>query len=230
MTFVSKLKQMVVAPGRRPRRILTGPFRNIAMNLQLESQTQIYLGLFERETYPWLNRLSAGITAGIDIGAAYGEYTLFLLLKTAARVYAFEPSSESLAFLDDNLKLNGVAGSDRLKVINVFLGSDSSAETVQLDSLTDVLTSPCLIKMDVDGSEAQILKGASRVNQLPGVRWLIETHSKELETSCIETLTKAGFSTKVIPNAGWRIIIPEMRPIPHNRWLAAWKKTDLPDL
>jgi hypothetical protein len=36
-------------------------------------------------------------------------------------------------------------------------------------------------------------------------------------------LTAQGFQLEVVPNAWWRVILPEMRPIEHNRWLAAWK-------
>ena len=77
--------------------------------------------------------------------------------------------------------------------------------------------------MDVDGAEEQILKGAKTINALTDVRWLIETHSNELESLCEGILTVAGFQTRIIPNAAWRVFVPEQRPIEHNRWLAAWK-------
>jgi hypothetical protein len=77
--------------------------------------------------------------------------------------------------------------------------------------------------MDVDGAEAEILKGASLLNGLGGVRWLIETHSRDLERECVEQLKAAGFETRIIRNAWWRVLIPELRPVEQNRWLAAWK-------
>ena len=78
--------------------------------------------------------------------------------------------------------------------------------------------------MDVDGAEAEILKGATALNRMAGVRWLIETHSKDLERECVKQLEAAGFENRIIRNAWWRVVIPELRPIEHNRWLAAWKE------
>jgi hypothetical protein len=224
MRFVSDLKNVIVSSERKPRRILAGPFRGIVMGLSLRSQTQIYLGLFERETHPWLNRLSTGISTAIDIGVAHGEYTLYFLTKTkATKVLAFEPDLNCIPFLHENLKLNGVDRSERLEISAKHVGVSDTEQEIRLDSLAESIHAPCFIKMDVDGAEEQILKGAKTFNTLPGVRWLIETHSKELEVACEGILTDAGFQIRIIPNAWWRVFVPEMRPINHNRWLAAWK-------
>ena len=75
----------------------------------------------------------------------------------------------------------------------------------------------------LDGGEEQVLNGARNFNNLPGIRWLIETHSQQLEVSCDKILQAAGFQTRIIPNARWRIFVPELRPIAHNRWLASKK-------
>ena len=86
---------------------------------------------------------------------------------------------------------------------------------------------PLLQKMDVDGAEQQILNGAKAINALSDVRWLIETHSGRLELHCDRILRDADFRTTIIPNAPWRIFLPELRPIDHNRWMAAWKVSGL---
>jgi hypothetical protein len=80
---------------------------------------------------------------------------------------------------------------------------------------------PWLIKIDVDGAEAKILAGASRIQAIPDIRWLIETHSQKLERTCIKSRQGAGFKTEIIRNAWWRAILLEQRPIA--RWLVAWK-------
>jgi hypothetical protein len=77
------------------------------------------------------------------------------------------------------------------------------------------------VKIDVDGGEVSVLKSAPHLLKMPQMRWLIETHSAELEKECRELLTAYGYQTIVIPNAFWRIIIPELRNSPHNRWLIA---------
>ena len=184
------------------------------MGLSLRTQTQIYLGLFERETHPWLNRLSKGITTAIDIGAAYGEYTLYFLAKTnATKVLVFEPDTSLFPYLLENLRLNALEQSQRLEISSKLLGASETEQEIQLDSFAASIRTPCFIKMDVDGAEEQILKGAKAINALSDIRWLIETHSKKLESICEQILIEAGFRTEIIPNALWRIFVPEQRPI-----------------
>ena len=224
MRIASNLKNAIVTANRKPRKIITGPFKGIVMDLSLRTQMQLYLGLFEKETYTWLNRLSKNIVTGIDIGAAYGEYTLYFLTKTQARsVFAFEPDTTLFPYLYENLKLNDLEQSGRLKVLHKYVGALDTAEGIRLDSIANSIQAPCFIKMDVDGAEVEILAGAKKINDLPDMRWLIETHSRDLEVACEEILSASGFQTRIIPNAAWRVFVPEKRAIEQNRWLAAWK-------
>jgi hypothetical protein len=173
MRALSWVKNLVVPAGRKPRRIMFGPFRGITMALSLRHQSQIYLGLFEREVHPWLGQLTHGIRTAIDIGADSGEYTLFFLRRTdAEKVLAFEPNPEALPRLRENLQLNSLPESNRLELSAVMVGDSDGASKVSLDSLAGSMQLPCLIKMDVDGSEGEILKGAAKLNSLGGVRWL----------------------------------------------------------
>jgi hypothetical protein len=221
---LSFVKQKLVSNESVPRTIVAGPFRGIRMNLNLTHHTQLYLGLFEREIHWWLEHLSKGIVTGLDIGAADGEYTLFLLKNTqASKIYSFEPDPIMVSRLNSNLRLNHELELEHLQMSTKLVGRSSSDDTVCLDSLKEDIRCPCLIKMDVDGAEAEILAGAGAVKAMPDIRWLIETHSEELERSCVKSLENAGFKTRIVRNAWWRAILPEQRPIPHNRWLVAWK-------
>lgn len=224
MKLFSGVKNIVFSLERKPRNIVAGPFKGITMGLSLRNEAQVYFGLFEKETHIWLARLSKSLKTAVDIGAANGEYALFFLMKTGAKtVYAFEPDASCLPIFRENLSLNGIVQTQRLKICTKLVGDSTSDGEVRLDALADSIDSPCLIKMDVDGAEVRILKGARLLNSLPGIRWLIETHSKENEAACLELLSESGFHTRVIRNAWWRLFVPELRPIPHNRWLAAWK-------
>ena len=122
--------------------------------------------------------------------------------------------------LRENLQLNSLAESNRLELSTGMVSDADGAGKISLDSLIGSIQLPCFIKMDVDGAEAKILKGAAKLNGHGGVRWLIETHSKSLESECLDQLKAAGFETRIIRNAWWRALIPELRPIEHNRWLA----------
>jgi hypothetical protein len=224
--IVSDIKQKVVAlygdfPG--PRKILSGPNRGLKMNLGLGSDSQTYVGVAERELFKFFKQLSKGIETAVDVGSSVGFYTLFFLERTPAKVvYGFEPDPACQEKIASNLRLNGLEHDGRLRLIKKFVGSKDDDEHVSLDSLADQILSPCLIKIDVEGAEVDVLEGAHRLLRRPGVRWIIETHAAELEEQCIAVVTRAGLSHQIVDKAWWRAILPEMRPSAHNRWLIAW--------
>lgn len=220
--MLRRIKSIWLKPGHnRVRKIKTGPFAGIAMDLDLANQTQLFLGLFERECYKPLRELSRGIRSAVDIGAYEGEYSLFFLLKTQAeKVFAFEPLEHGRARLRDNLAVNDLQN-DRIIVSEKFVSSSIGENSTTLDALLPDLLKPVIVKIDVDGAEVDILTGASKLLLEDDVRWLIETHSPELETECIRILSEAGYTAKVIDNAWWRVILPELRVSSLNRWLVA---------
>ena len=65
--------------------------------------------------------------------------------------------------------------------------------------------------------------GARALLAHPKVHWIVEIHSKALETECLETFKSHGYETKVINDAWWRIFIPEQRPAEHNNWMVAYR-------
>lgn len=220
MNLLSAVKSAVVPGGRSPRRILSGPFKGLVMDLDLKHQFQVYAGTFERETYPFLWRLSRGIASAIEVGAAEGEYCLFFATRTSARpVFAFEPIEECRVRLRRNLMHNGIDAS-RLRLSGQLVGAENSERFCTLDSLLPSLTFPCFVKMDIDGGEAQALRGATGLLERD-TRWLVETHSLALERECQQVLDRAGFVTHIVPNAWWRIVLPELRGGEQNRWLVA---------
>jgi hypothetical protein len=220
--LVSRLKALVVPSGIAPRTIQGGLLKAVRMNLDLTTQTQMYLGLWEREIHGWTRRLCAGIGSALDVGAAPGDYTLFCLMKTSAeQVFAFDPSVEGCAHLTANVSLNAGNLAQHLTVTNKLVGTRNSETECSLDSFLPRVKTPCFVKIDVEGAEAGVLKGATGLLKLLGARWLIETHSLAQENECIDILKINGYSTLIIPNAWWRCMLPELRPIEHNRWLVA---------
>ncbi len=224
-TFLTRFKNRYASVERAPCTILSGTFRGITMSLSMRTQLALYLGLYEREIFRWARRLSRDIATAIDVGVAEGQYALFFLRRTsAATVWAFEPDLNVLPLLQENLRLNGLSQTARLELKHVFVGDSDGDREIRLDTIADSVQSPCLIKVDCEGAETMVLHGAQRLNDLPDIRWLIETHSKALEDDCLRILTQSGLQTRIIANAWWRTILPDYRPLEQNRWLAAWRR------
>ena len=84
LRLLSRIKQYAVPGGRKARTIKAGAFRGIKMMLDLGFQTQLYLGLHERELYRWSRRLSNSIETAIDSGADEGDYPCLFVVSTPA--------------------------------------------------------------------------------------------------------------------------------------------------
>jgi hypothetical protein len=218
----SGLKSCLLPRGPAPRTVPFGLFRGIRLRLDFASQLQIYLGLWERETYAFVRQAASKCQSSIDIGACRGEFTLLFLSQPAMRqVIAVEPCPTNIDLLHDNLTLNQRHSDPRLQICTHKLGSTPASDTLSLDDLDSSIAGNLFIKIDVDGAELDILHSGRKLLNHPGVSLLVETHSQELENDCLSFLKSMGYQCQIIPNAWWRSVIPEDRPIGQNRWLGA---------
>jgi FkbM family methyltransferase len=175
-------------------------------------------------TVEWIEQnVSAGDVL-YDIGANVGVYSLIAAtFAPAAQVVAIEPGYATFASLCDNLLLNGVAdrviplpivlgaethlGSFSYRDVSAGaaiheLDSDRSGAYRQrvlvltLDELLERfdLPAPTLVKLDVDGAEADVLAGARRTLQRPELRSLIVEVEEEVAEPVLRELRTAGFA------------------------------------
>src|SRR4051794_17444067 len=80
---------------------------------------------------------------------------------------------------------------------------------------------PILLKIDVDGGEIEVLRGAHQLLNSRQALLVVETHSKQLEDACAGLLIDAGYDVRIARNGWYRCLIPEQRQSAHNRWLVA---------
>lgn len=217
---VSGLKSLLLPAGSKPRTILRGPAKGIRMEVDLHHRTQLMLGQAEREVHGWLTKSGANVRSAIDVGAAEGAYSLYFLMRTPVnQLFAFEPSDRERALLARNLELNGLSNDRRLRISAMPVGDGS--HSVALDSLLPELETPCFVKIDVDGAEADVLRGGRALLRRPDIYWLVEVHSRDLESECRAQLERAGLHVDTVRAAWWRTLLPELRPISLNHWLVA---------
>jgi FkbM family methyltransferase len=144
----------------------------------------IYAGLHEFEEMAFVLHYLRGADLFVDVGANIGSYTVLASAGAGARSIAFEPLPETFRHLVRNICLNDVRASvqahnmgigrepgilrftRRLDTVNhVASGAEiDSTDTVEvkvatLDSML-VDEHPSLIKIDVEGFEANVVAGA----------------------------------------------------------------------
>ncbi|MDX6692486.1 MAG: hypothetical protein QOF02_89 [Blastocatellia bacterium] len=212
------LKRLLVPEGRKLRRLRGGLAKGMLMELDLSNQSQRYWGLDERELVAAFRRLIPSSQSLIDVGANDGYYTMAFLQSRAARVVACEPGP-AMEQLLANARANGFETGERFIAEQRFVGAGENS--VSIAELVRDLPRPVFLKVDIDGGEVELLRSAEGCDCLMDLRWLIETHSKELEEGCVRWLQSHGYSTRIIYNAPWRVLLPEQRPLEHNRWLVA---------
>lgn len=183
-----------------------------------------WLGTFEVEKQQVIARfIRPGMTI-YDVGAQAGFFTLFFSRSVGqtGKVVAFEPCPRELCYLLDHLRINGVGN---VQVMQVAVGDrrqfsgfstdagacmnhlcESSASplivsTISLDESS--LPAPQLIKIDVEGAESMVLKGAINLlgEHKPVV--FVALHSSEQAAACFAILEDVGYL--VYDLAGTRI-------------------------
>lgn len=159
-------------------------------------------GKFEVEETAIISKLLPRVDVFVDIGANLGYFTC-LALQSGKPVIAFEPQQQNLQCLFQNLKANGWEGraevfplalSERAGLLTLYGASGPSAsliknwagyssrfsKTVPVSTLDNVMTGRfpgqrLFIKMDVEGAEYNVLKGAvGALTRSPKPVWLLE--------------------------------------------------------
>ena len=174
----------------------------------------IYVGLHEFADMGLLLHLLREGDLFFDVGANVGSYTLLASGVCKARTFAFEPDPESMARLRKNLEANALASRVRLLQTAVGAGEGEVSFTVGRDSENKVADGtagevrsvkvttldaaagdevPLLIKIDVEGYEPEVIKGATRLLGDPRLKVLeCETVTPAME----QVLSNAGFEKR----------------------------------
>lgn len=214
----SLIKRALVPRGRKLRRLRGGIARNQLMAIDLHAQLQRYLGLDEGELARVISKLELTCRTPVDVGATDGYYTVAFLASPAERIIACEPDPAAQDLLA-NAAANGYQPSDRFLMERRLVGTRPGEAS--LAEILDGHPTPILIKVDVDGGELGVLRSVQYYRAVLQISWVVETHSVEVEQACIAWFSAHGFHTQIIDAAWWRRIIPEQRPLAHNRWLVA---------
>jgi hypothetical protein len=225
---LSRIKSALITSGRKPRHVRWGLYSGLTLDLDLATETQIYLGLWERETYRFIRSAVIRSRWLVDIGAAKGELSILAATQpNITKVIACEPLGREVDILRANVKLNSAALKVPIDVVLKRVGTEGRPDTVPLDSLAVDRACPGLVKIDVDGAEMDVLRSGLGLLKSGAATLLVETHSKSLEHACVAFLADHDYQYRIIRNGWWRIIVPEQRVGDQNRWLWAQPRSAL---
>lgn len=204
--LVQPLRRALVArapDGVTSVRVCGGALEGAAMLVDLSCEKYYWLGTHEEHIQHVLReRLHAGAVV-YDIGAHAGFFSLLCsrLVGERGRVVAFEPRVGNAARLRANVAANAAnnvevreaAVSDRAgeasflmhaSSLEGFLSDDSTdgatttVRTETIDALVEAgLPVPQLLKIDVEGGEGAVIRGAARTIAMHEPELLIEIHS-----------------------------------------------------
>jgi hypothetical protein len=170
-------------------RVLRGPFQGARMFLNPANSKRKLFGLYEHCLNDWIATVAPTKDFAFDAGSntGYDLYGLAYLISRknsrSIEIIGFEPEAKSYPEL-----LIPSSWADysncKIEIIEKFAGANESESTVTLDGCFSQRTSlkekKGLIKIDVEGAEAEVLKGAGRLLENPNHDWLIEIHGKDL--------------------------------------------------
>ena len=170
-------------------RILGGPFKGAHMLLDLSSSKRKLLGIYEHILNDWIRSNCSGKAFAIDVGANDGYHTygfahlLSRANRTSANILAFEPDASMFPGLTLPRDWSCYSNTS-VQIIPKYAGSVDNDTTATLDK-TYHDYSMChgqsgIIKIDVEGAEVEVMKGAKGLLERTEVSWLVEVHGKHL--------------------------------------------------
>jgi len=181
----------------------------------------LYVGLHEFEDMSFILHFLKEKDIFFDVGANVGAYSLLASGVANAKSIAFEPSKKAIDLLRKNVSLNNLenlvncmpVGIGKEKATLWFTKNEDTtnhfteknehdSEVIEVEPLDNFFPvfHPCVIKIDVEGFETEVLKGAKNILDSKELKVIIiELNGSGLrygyqDIEIHETLLKFGFA------------------------------------
>jgi len=222
MTGLSYL--LVPSQRKRTLRVRSGPGSGLIFEMNPRWERQLWEGNHELASQHVLVDWLRGGGVFYDVGAGFGFYSS-VAARLGAQVFAFEPDEENAKSLSRQAELNGLT--PRIEIVKLAVlattgvthfepapqarghGNGQVSErreqaiTVHCTSLDDFAGAnplPDLIKIDVEGAESEVLKGAEALFNRCRPSVICEVHDASNALFVSDWLEKRGYSVEHIGN------------------------------
>ena len=179
----------------------------------------MWLGSYEADKQQILADIPLEGTTVLDIGANVGFFSILLsrLVGSKGKVIAFEPLPRNLDFINRHIQLN------KLENITVYAAAvgektgvmrfdsspchsqgrlapsgDLEVSTITLDSISELNNPVSFVKIDVEGAEADVLRGGKSFFKSNRPIVLLATHGQKKADDCQKILIDYGYSLTII--------------------------------
>jgi FkbM family methyltransferase len=174
------------------------------MELDLANERRYWLGSYEPETQDFLRTHVAPGDVVYDVGAHVGFFSV-CAARLGARVYAFEAAGPNADRARRQAELNALpievieaAVWDSDRGVNLVEGDSSSEwhvvgggriDSVTLDEFAASHEPPALVKIDVEGAEGRVLRGAEGLLRQYRPTILCELHGEPARSEALSCLS-----------------------------------------
>ncbi len=187
----------------------------------------IYAGLHEFPDMAFVLHFLRPSDLFADVGANVGSYTILASGVVRCHTVAFEPDPLTAAALERNVNLNQIANLVEIRVAavgerhgtvrfstgldtenHVVSAVDPSGRDVPIQTLDQAFLDsgriPALIKLDVEGYEAEVLRGALALLAAPGLKAIL---TENRSPPVVDAIRNAGL-TEVAYDAFGHQLVP----------------------
>lgn len=122
----------------------------------------------------------------VDVGAAEGNFSLSVINK-AAFVYLFETDPRWIGALEATFE----PWKEKVKIVRKFVSDKTSGDSIALDDFFKEDQAINFLKADVEGAEAQVLRGAKRtLTRQERLRIAICTYHRQEDAEILDEILK----------------------------------------
>ena len=200
-------------------RIRSGPLEG--RKWKASSGIRFIKGTYEPKNVEAIQKTVREDDIAYDVGAHVGYFSVLMgdIVGSGGKVIAFEPRGLNLGYLQRHVSVNNC---NNIEIVSKAVGdhsgqakletrtgsgtgyiSDTGDEAVEITSIDELVESgalppPTFLKIDVEGGEMAVLRGARKVIATQRPRMILATHGDEIDAECRALLTEWNYDMQDI--------------------------------